>query len=1168
MPLRAPIADPSFRRILTRNIAFPLAASAVSAAVFLALIVYLINVMNWVEHSERVIGNANEITKQMVDMETGMRGYLLAGEEAFLEPYIFSKPKVKIGFKTLADLVADNPSQVEQLHRIQEQQLQWDSYASEMIKLRSKGEEVFGAAITGRGKTQFDEIRRLVDAFTSVEIRLRQERNAMAKRVTMWVAGIYLLLTLGVGSLLAFIGRREIVQLAESYENTLLRQNESNAKLKEQAWMQNGHSELAEKIIGQLSLSALSSTLLQFVAHYMNIGVGALHICSEDGVLRRSATYGFSRESTLRDLTLQSGEGLIGQVAVDAHILRIDDVPKDYIKVNSSIGDCTPKHLILLPLIHEKIVKGVMEIGFVRKISDRDVDFLKLISGNIGTAIEMTNTRLRLQNSFEEMQQMNEELQAQQEELRAANEELSAQARALEFSQESLQNQKSELLATNAQLHSQAEVLDQKNEALKVGQFELERRAKQLDQASQYKSQFLANMSHELRTPLNSALILSKLLSNNSTGNLSDEEVSYAETIYSAGNDLLQLINDVLDIAKVEAGKLELVQETFPLAHVMEGLKMMFEPQAEKKGLLLSFEVALDAPAALYTDRQRLEQILKNLLSNAIKFTQIGSVSIRVNSSKKSIHFIIADTGIGIKDSEKEVVFEAFKQADGSTSRQYGGTGLGLSISRDLAQLLGGAITLYSTPGSGSTFTLSLPINGTTPEAPDAITSNVEVPDRVVSMVPEIKAESPAPLQVIDAHNVYPQLEISPKLAFDDDRYSIEGRFVLVIEDDPAFAKILYELAHEMAYQCIVALDASDGLAFAKEFLPIAILLDVSLPDRSGLLVLNSLKSIADTRHIPVHIISGTDHVSAALHMGAVGFTRKPMSREELMAVFSNLEQKSNQKFKRVLLVEDDIRQRESLIKLISEKNIEIVGVELGNEALRQLKTDVFDCMIIDLNLPDMQGLMLLQKMAEESLLSCPPVIVYTGRSLTRDEEIELNKYSRSIIIKGVRSPERLLDEVTLFLHTVERDLSSERQTILRTLRGRDQVFEGRRVLLVDDDVRNIFALSNALEQQGLKVEIARNGVEAIEKLDVVSDIDLVLMDVMMPVMDGLEAMRRIRSDARFKALPIIAITAKAMRDDKEQCLGAGASDYMAKPVELSRLHSLLRVWMPHRGRI
>ena len=1206
MPRTAAIDDLSFRRILSRNITLPLAAGVVTAGVFVAIFAYLLNALSWVEHSERVIAQTNELRMLTVDMESGMRGFLLTGEEAFLAPYKLARPKIESSLQTLQELVSDNPPQVQRLRLIRLQQQQWDRGAQEMIAARQKGEDYLGMVKAGRAKVDFDELRKQFDEFMALEGRLRNERTGEARSVTFFTVAVFLALSLITSGLLAWFGRRDLLRLSTIYSTALHEQNAHADRLTHQAWLRSGQSQLAEQGIGQLGLPMLSAALLRFLARYLDVAVGALYVREADGMLRRVAAYGFSQEDEQRGEMLAPEEGIVGQAATSKRMLHLKDIPPGYIKVSSGLGEGMPRELIVLPVDSDGQVNGVVELGFLHAVGERELDYLKLVAANIGSAIEATLARQRIAEVLTETQQLNEELQVQQEELRTANEELEEQSRVLEQSQVNLENQKAELEQTNERLAEQALMLDQRNALLGEAREQLEMRARDLERASQYKSQFLANMSHELRTPLNSALILSKLLADNESGNLNEEQVRFASTIYSSGNDLLNLINDILDISKVEAGKLELSPEELPLQRVLDNLWQLFEASARQKGLDFVVDVEPGVPDSLFTDAQRLEQILKNLLSNAIKFTDEGKVLLRVSAAASGqLSFIVQDTGIGIRAEQQEAIFDAFQQADGTTSRRFGGTGLGLAISRDLAALLGGAISVTSIPGQGSTFTLTLPVQWAAPSAPaaapgaaigraaggaaDASASRIGARPGTSAMAGDhaslsaehagrggghpssslaaVLAGSAAATTAGGSAGIPQPLAPRP---FEDDRGRPPppDRIVLVIEDEPNFARILFDLAHEQNYRCLVAFSAQEGLQLAEEQQPAAILLDIRLPDRSGLSVLQLLKDNPKTRHIPVHVVSAAEHGEAALHLGAIGYAKKPTSREELQLVFSRLEQKFTQKIKRILLVEDDDRQRDSVVQLIADNDIDIKAVASGGEALQLLHTHIFDCMIIDLKLPDMQGKELLERMSQEEIASFPPVIVYTGRSLTRAEEADLQKYSRSIIIKGARSPERLLDEVTLFLHKVESEMSSERQSMLKAVRSRDKVFEGRRILLVDDDVRNIFALTSALEQKGAIVEIGRNGYEALDKLEAVPDIDLVLMDVMMPGMDGLEATRRIRADQRFARLPVIAITAKAMKDDQEQCLAAGASDYLAKPIDLSRLYSLLRVWMPAMDRV
>ncbi|TBU78888.1 response regulator [Phytopseudomonas daroniae] len=1150
------IDENSFKRILRRNVALPLGVGVISAIFFVMLIGYLLNVLGWVQHTDRVLNNANEGLKLSIDQETGFRGYLLSGDARFLEPFEVARPRIKAEMEILSELVADNPLQIDRLRSIAALQDEWNVFAQTAIAAKREGGNFLDPVRDGRGKQLTDAIRAEYSDFVVHEQRLRKERNDAATNTATITIGLFLLFTLLFSGGLALFGRRELLSLTNTYGTILKKQDEHNERLQAQAWLRSGQTEMAERLIGQQALPVLGRNMLEFLASHLGAAVGALYVREEHGGLRRVASYGFSREQEKAEQSFYSAEGLVGQVAQSRRLLTLDQLPADYLKVSSGLGHGEPLTVALLPIDNDGEVNGVIELGFLRPLTERDGEFLTQVASSVGASVEAARYRHRLQEILAETQQLNEELQVQQEELKTANEELEEQSRALKESQAYLETQQAELEQTNEQLSSQRDALDDRNSALRVAQEQLEEHAEELQRASRYKSEFLANMSHELRTPLNSSLILAKLLSDNPKGNLDAEQVKFADSIYSAGNDLLNLINDILDISKVEAGKLDLRPENANVLRLAQSLESTFQPLAGEKNLGFSVQVAEDVPRSLYTDRLRVEQILKNLLSNAIKFTEQGAVSLRVSRVDDGVSFAVHDSGIGIRDDQQEYIFEAFRQADGTTNRRFGGTGLGLSISRDLAVLLGGSISVSSVPGQGSVFTLVLPQNYSPLD-----TESEMVPAEPATVARSYAPRAPEPVKDVVEKSIP---------TFPDDRGMsvLGGRCVLVIEDEPQFAHILYDLAHELDYRCLVAHCAEDGLNLATTHHPDAILLDMRLPDVSGLSVLQRLKENPGTRHIPVHVISVEDMAEAALQMGAVGYALKPATRDQLKGVFSKLEARLTQKMKRVLVVEDDKLQRDSIARLIGDDDIEIVAVECGEQALEQLRHHIFDCMIIDLKLPDMQGDELLARMGSENIRSFPPVIVYTGRNLTRIEEAELLKYSRSIIIKGARSPERLLDEVTLFLHMVESELSSERQTMLKTARSRDKVFEGRRILLVDDDVRNIFALTSALEHKGAQVEVARNGREAIDKLDAVSDIDLVLMDVMMPEMDGYEATRRIRENPRWRKLPIIAVTAKAMKDDQDLCMKAGANDYLAKPIDLDRLFSLIRVWLPKLERI
>lgn len=1141
----------SFRKLLSRNIGLPLGVGLLGAVAFVAVINYLLSAMQWVEHTDRVIGNANEAVKLSIDMETGMRGFLITGDERFLDPYEVAKPKIQGSLNSLRGMVEDNPQQVDRIDRLIALQHAWNEFGGEMINQRRDGGDYRQSVINGRGKRITDEIRKEFDDLIGTEQQLRMARNEKVSNVTVTAISAFVLLIVGLSALLAYLGRRDLMALSTSYDDNLKAQQRSAERLEHQAWLRNGQTQLAEQVLGQLTLPMLGENILRFFASYLGSVVGALYVRDGHGRLVRVASYGLDAEEQGREQVLAAHDGLLSQAVREGRLLRLDDLPEDYYRLSSGLGSGLPRSALLMPAIDDGQINGVIELGFLRPLQERDDELMERVGGNLGMSIESARYRQRLQEVLAETQQLNEELQVQQEELKTANEELEEQSRVLKESQAHLETQQAELEQTNEQLSERTDALDRKNDELMQAQQELQARADDLQRSSKYKSEFLANMSHELRTPLNSSLILAKLLAENGEGNLSAEQVKFAESIYSAGNDLLNLINDILDIAKVEAGKLEVRPETTQLERLVEGLRGMFLPLAEHKGLAFEVKVEPHVPVTLFTDRQRLEQILKNLLSNAIKFTDHGQVSLTIShQAGTGIVFAVRDSGIGIAADQQQAIFGAFHQVDGSSNRRYGGTGLGLSISRDLAHLLGGHISVDSNPGQGSVFSLSMP------ERYEAEAEEV--------VRPAVDALPPTPKVATAAAPKLP----APTFADDREHAPFGNRCILVIEDEPNFARILFDLAHELGYSCLVAQAADEGFALAAQYIPDAILLDMRLPDHSGLTVLQRLKELAATRHIPVHIISVEDRVEAAMHMGAVGYAVKPTSREELKEVFARLEAKLTQKLKHILLVEDDDLQRESIARLIGDDDVEITAVALAQDALALLRENIYDCMIIDLKLPDMLGNELLKRMTAEDIRSFPPVIVYTGRNLTREEEAELLKYSRSIIIKGARSPERLLDEVTLFLHKVESQLSHERQRMLKTARSRDKVFEGRKVLLVDDDVRNIFALTSALEHKGAIVEIGRNGREAIERLEQHDDIDLVLMDVMMPEMDGFEATRLIRQQPRWRKLPIIAVTAKAMKDDQQRCLQAGANDYLAKPIDLDRLFSLIRVWLPQLERI
>ena len=1202
MPAFTAVDQDRFRHIIRRNIALPLGVGLLTAALFVALIAYLVNTMSWAEHSERVIGDANEMLRLAVDRESSLRGFLITGDENFLAPYEVGQARFNTEINSLMQQVSDNSPQVDRLKQIEAVQGQWDRYAQQMIDMRRKNVSFQPELASGRGKIEFDETRSQFDEFLNVELRLRQERAAAARNVAATLVSAFLFFSLLVSGLLAWMGRRELLALSATYDGVLKEQALQTEVLQQQGWLRSGQRLLAEKVAGQVTPSLVGRAMLEFLGQYLGAAVAALYVRDKDtGTLRRAASYGYTLESVQATQHFQSGESLVGQAALERRPLFLQDVPDDYVKVVSGLGMSPPKNLVVLPIENDGVVNGVIELGFVRALVERDHELLQLIAGGMGGFLEAALYRERLQDALVETQQLNEELQVQQEELRISNEGLEERGRALVESQARLENQQAELEQTNVQLEEYAQRLERQKADLMRAQEDLSANATRLEQSSRYKSEFLANMSHELRTPLNSSLILAKLLQQNRTGNLTEEQVRYAETIHASNSDLLVLINDILDLSKVEAGQIGIELETVSLDATLQALRETFTPIASAKHLKLGFERAQGVPETIVTDGQRAVQVLRNLLSNAVKFTERGEVSLGVTQAESGmLRFDVRDSGIGIAPDKLEMIFEAFQQADGSTSRHYGGSGLGLSISREFSRLLGGRISVTSELGKGSVFTLWLPVDasgavGANAEqqqgepmrsaASGAVPQVAHVPSfssspvRAASAVSAVSAVSPVsangatsphtpqPAALAEACAAPNGAEEISRTPIDDDRHQRArgGRVILAIEDDPAFAEILRDLTHELDFDFVHATDAASGVALVRDMRPAAVLLDVGLPDRSGLTVLEWLKNDPLTRHIPIHIVSATDHADKALHLGAIGYTLKPTARSTLEAAIRRLEARLQQRLKRVLVIEDDTAMRESIRALLQSANTEIVAVATLAAAFDELTAGSFDCVVTDLALPDGTGYDLLERLALDTAYLALPVIVYTGRMLSSEEEHRLRRYSKSIIIKGAKSPERLLDEVTLFLHSVESSLAPEQQRMLRTVRQRDNAFEGRSILLAEDDVRNIFALSHVIEPLGARLQIARNGREALELLASEPDVDLVLMDIMMPEMDGLTAMAEIRRNPRFAHLPIIALTAKAMANDRVRCLEAGADDYISKPIDVDKLVALCRVWLRQR---
>ncbi|UAW97218.1 response regulator [Halopseudomonas nanhaiensis] len=1093
-----------------------------------------------VAQTHETIVAIDRLLVEVQDAETGQRGFLLTGDKRYLEPYNRAVSQVQNRMKRVEALIRLDDAQ---RRRFDDLRGYVDTRFRELeailnIYLREGQAAAIAGANLERGKAEMDAIRSTILQIRDEAANVRAERvEAMHSAYTVAFITSALSGALGIALTLTIF--------------TLIRRA-TLARRREQ-WLQNAQVSLGTVVLGEQSTEQLGENILRFLTSHLGAVSGAIYV-ENSGEYQLLGRYGVPTDVTLPS-KFDGNDSLFAHVLQDHRAITVGELPEGYIAFGSALGKQSPRYLALAPAMVDGEVKAVFELGFLNPVGDLALSMMEQSSGAIAAAIRSAEFRVQLQTLLAETQRQAEQMQVQSEELRVSNEELEEQSRALKESQARLEQQQVELEQTNTQLEQQAQELECQRDDLEKANELINLRAQEVEQASRYKSDFLANMSHELRTPLNSSLILAKLLADNQDDNLTPEQVKYAQTIQSSGNDLLNLINDILDLSKIEAGHVEIRPEPMSTERMVNSLRHLFDPVANEKGLAFSLETLPDAPAVIETDPQRLEQVLKNLIANAIKFTDKGSVTLTVRSlSDNQVALSVTDTGIGIAEEQQARIFEAFHQADSTISRKFGGTGLGLSISREVVRLLGGTLHLKSTPGTGSTFTVVLP------RQYDSSAVAIQAPD--VQPQPLAPASLPSPAQgsaYVPLGNVV-----------DDDRLkSDEGaRRLLIIEDDRSFAMILRDLARESNFQALVAETAHEALQLARQFLPSAIVLDVGLPDQSGLSVLDRLKRDVRTRHIPIHIISADDYSERALSLGAIGYALKPVQRDELVGVLKTLEAKISQNVRRVLIVEDNTVQREAVSNLIGSHDVETVGAGTAAECVALLQTQTFDCMVLDLSLPDASGFELLETLSQNREHSFPPVIIYTGRVLTREEEQLLRGYSKSIIIKGAKSPERLLDEVTLFLHQVVSELPDEQQRMIRKARNRDSLLEGRRILIVEDDVRNVYALTNILEPRGALIEIARNGEEALQKLDRAStqpdgQIDLVLMDVMMPVMDGLTATRHIRKNPNWKKLPVIALTAKAMPDDQQRCIEAGANDYMAKPLDVEKLLSLVRVWMP-----
>jgi HAMP domain-containing protein/CheY-like chemotaxis protein/signal transduction histidine kinase len=936
--------------------------------------------------------------------------------------------------------------------------------------------------------------------------------------------------------------RGEVAELKDNINTMIDNLRLTTDRNTEQDWLKTNLAKFTNMLQGQRDLGTVGRLLLSELTPLVNAQLGVIYQVEseENSSLRLLSAYADDGVNG-HPQRVRIGEGLIGQCAADKRRLLITEMPTHAVPIGSALFKVVPRNIIVLPVLFENQVKAVIELASVSSFTTLQMMFLEQLTDSIGIVLNSIEATMQTEGLLKQSQQLAAELQAQQKELQQTNEQLEQKAQ---------------------QLAERNVEVERKNQEIEQARRALEEKASELALTSKYKSEFLANMSHELRTPLNSILILGQQLTDNPDGNLTGKQVEFARTIHGAGTDLLNLISDILDLSKIESGTVTVdAQEVF-LGNLLDAVERPFRHEADTRHL--SFEVETDQHLgrSIYTDSKRLQQVLKNLLSNAFKFTEHGGVRLKVSAavsgwspehpvlsqSPAVVAFEVSDSGIGIPHEKQKIIFEAFQQADASTSRKYGGTGLGLAISRELSQLLGGEIQLHSTPGRGSTFTLYLPLKYVGPTAGSRLGSELPVP-----RPPSTPVLAPV---VIDR----------PVEHIPDDRLNIEpgDNILLIVEDDPHYARVIMDLARDKGFKVLVAMRGGDALDLAKQFQPTAVSLDVFLPDMLGWTVLSQLKQNPLTRHIPVQIITLDEDRQHALARGAFSFVTKPTTTEGVEAALSKIKEYAAPRRKRLLVVEDNPAEQMSIAELLGHDDIEIVTAGTGASALSSLRNQPADCVVLDLKLPDMSGFEVLEKIREDSSLSDVPVVVFTGRELSAEEDARLHTMARSIVVKGVESPERLLDETALFLHRVVTDLPAEKQRMLERLTSSDEDLVGKTALLVDDDARNIFALSSVLERRGMHVLTATTGSEAIELVESTPDLAIVLMDIMMPEMDGYQTTQVIRQKPAFRRLPIIALTAKAMKGDREKCLEAGASDYLAKPVNTEQLLAALRMWL-HR---
>jgi len=1186
----------SFQRNLLVGFGVSLLLLIVSSVASFMSIRNLLNSLDQVQRTSEIIQNFDRVLSILKDAETGQRGYLVTGRETFLAPYNGAYELASKELEATKQLVKEDPVQTSncnQLNEVIEKRLR----QLEKLIISKRDSNTINIDELEMGKYYMDEARKLVKRMTDHEksqLALRTEKmNRLANTTPLLIVlAAVLSMVITIVFFLRinndFKKRTELQQELQEKDEDITRRigiirniaekisegdyatrvpeggkdglgvlsvslnkmasslDYSFNLLSDKEWMQTGIAELNTKMIGEVDMQSLTAKVIEFVAGYTDSIVGAIYLKENEDELHFSNGYAFMVNAN--NGTIRMGEGITGQAASIAKHILLTDIDEAGIIVSYAAGSIKPKSIIAVPLQYEKNVTGVIELASLKNYTANDIAFLEAVSQAIGTSINSVQTRKKLQEFLEETQAQSEELQAQHAEMENINTELEAQAHKLQASEEELRVQQEELSQSNAELEEKARLLEEKNQLIVERNLEIQSKAEQLALSTKYKSEFLANMSHELRTPLNSILLLSRLMSENTEKNLSDQQIEYAKVIQGSGNGLLALINEILDLSKIESGKMELQVEEVFVHDIIGEMKALFEPIAQEKRLPFNIQLEKDVPASLKTDRMRLEQVVKNLLSNALKFTSQGQVDFAIAMQDAAhVCFTVKDTGIGVSAEKQQLIFEAFQQEDGSTRRKYGGTGLGLSISRELAKLLGGKITLKSAAGEGSAFTLVVPIDAS------ALVAE-QVPELIEAVAePSIQKEKKNEL-VVD----------TIPLDIPDDRASIKtnDKVLLIVEDDTAFAKSLIEYTRKQGYKAVSCVRGDEALPLAKKYKPTGILLDIQLPVKDGLEVMDELKTDPATKHIPVHMMSSHEMKNKSLSKGAIDFISKPVAFEKMQDVFEKLEYVLQHNPKKVLIVEENAKHAKALAYFLEtyDVNAEIKNsIDDGIIALREKEVN---CVILDMGVPAQNSYYTLEKVKKTPGLENLPIIIFTGKSLSKGEEQRIKQYADTIVVKTAYSYQRIIDEVSLFLHLVEENNKPAGTMQYKKLGMLNDVLRNKNVLVADDDVRNIYSLTRSLENYSMNIIAAMDGKEALQKLKDGTKVDVILMDMMMPEMDGYTAIQEIKKHLAFKKIPIIAVTAKAMVGDREKCIKAGASDYITKPVDIDQLLSLLRVWL------